>query len=262
MSELVAGFWDNSRHKEFVRTEVVDGELRVFAKPWGSTIERQIDRLADIYEEVWRRSTAITEIDGERYERGRLVPEASGLGDAVAFAVEHHGGQRRKDMNHTPYVAHLIAVASLALEDGATPTEAVAAVLHDTLEDCRSVTPELLASRFGVDVCRIVVGCTDASADEKPRMRWSERKARYLEHLSTAEDDVLLVSNADKLHNLMSFVADFQTGDPDDVLRRFGSPEDVVWYYRSLAEIFERRRTGERNQVRFAANLETFLAAT
>jgi len=88
-------------------------------------------------------------------------PDSDTLGRAAAFAARHHGDQRRKDANETPHISHLLAVAALALEDGGSQDHAVAALLHDTLEDCPTVTTELLIEEFGAAVTAIVVGCTD-----------------------------------------------------------------------------------------------------
>lgn len=256
------GCWDNQYQECLVRAELHgDESLQVFAKYYGEAEEKVISEGADVYEEVWRRSSRVYEISRRTYDRGRLVPDAELIGKAVAFAVEHHGGQRRKDVHQTPYIAHLMAVSALALEDGAVPDEAIAALLHDTLEDCKTVTEDMLVDEFGEDVRRMVVACTDRFPDDDPSMRdWGKRKERYLAHLAAAEDDVLLVSNADKLHNLMSFVADFQTRDAKTVVAGFGNPEGLRWYYTELGNIFAHRRTGERNQVRYAENLPLFLA--
>src|SRR3954469_13323333 len=54
--------------------------------------------------------------------------------DALVYATRLHATQCRKGTK-TPYVAPLLAVASLALEHGADEDEAVAALLHDAVED-------------------------------------------------------------------------------------------------------------------------------
>lgn len=256
------GTWDNQYQESFVRAETdADGKLTIYEKPYGHATEDEIPQLTDLWDEVWRRSSLVFEITRRVYDRGRLLPDPELHAKAVAFAIEHHTDQRRKDPHQTPYIAHLMGVSALALEDGAIPTEAIAALLHDTLEDCRTVTEEMLVEEFGEDVRRMVVGCTDRFPDDGIEMRdWNKRKQRYLDHLAAAEDDVLLVSNADKLHNLMSFVADFQTRDPKDVVKGFGKTEGLRWYYSELGNIFAHRRPGERNQLRFAANLIPFLA--
>lgn len=165
---------------------------RAWVKRWGSETEISIAPNEGPHEQVRLRSSAIFEIDQATYDRGRLVPDRDLYSRAVAFAIEHHGQQRRKDEHRTPYIAHLTAVSALALEDGETPTEAIAALLHDTLEDFRTVTEELLVEEFGEDVCRIVVGCTDRKPGE-PRMRCSTQ----LTLLDRHEASLALVKHED-----------------------------------------------------------------
>lgn len=184
-------------------------------------------------------------------------PESDVLGRAVAFATLHHADQRRKDANQTPYVAHLLAVASLAFEDGGSQDHAIAGLLHDTLEDCPAVTPELLSAEFGPAVTAMVVGCTDYTPGAM-RGEWRERKQAYLDHLYEADEDVLLVSNADKLHNLSCLLADFTVEtDPEQALSRFSNPDGIVWYYTELGHAFAARRPGRRNQIRFQTAVDT-----
>lgn len=261
MSDL-SEFWENDFDQEMVRyRRLADGGEQAWVKRWGSETEISIEVREGPHEQVRLGGSAISMIDEATYQRGRLLPNRDLYSKAVAFAIEHHDDQRRRDANHTPYLAHLIGVSSLALEDGATPPESIAALLHDTLEDCRTVSEELLTTEFGEDICRMVVGCTDRLPGDEPHMRWKDRKTRYLEHLAAANDDVLLVSNADKLHNLMSFVGDFQTTDPATVMGRFRNTEGLRWNYTELGNIFAHRRPNTRNQQRFARNLTEFLAA-
>jgi (p)ppGpp synthase/HD superfamily hydrolase len=54
--------------------------------------------------------------------------------EALAFAAELHRQQRRKGAE-TPYIGHLLSVAGLVLENGGTEEQAIAALLHDAIED-------------------------------------------------------------------------------------------------------------------------------
>lgn len=93
-----------------------------------------------------------------------------------------------------------MAVSSLALEHGATEDEAIAALLHDAIEDQGgAVVREAIRSRFGDAVTAIVDGCTDA--DTVPKPPWQARKQADLDHLAIASPSVRLVSACDKLHN-------------------------------------------------------------
>ena len=92
--------------------------------------------------------------------------------EAVVYTTEIHELQRRKGTT-IPYVAHLLAVASLVLEDGGGEDEAIAALLHDAIEDT-DVTFDDLADRFGAKVATIVQGCSDT--DVMPKPPWRENQ--------------------------------------------------------------------------------------
>lgn len=163
--------------------------------------------------------------------------------EAVAYAVEAHGGQVRKETD-IPYAAHLLAVSALVLEAGGTEVQAIAALLHDAAEDCGG-QPRLdeIRRRFGDDVANIVEACSDSLAeDASAKAPWRERKLAYLAHLSTAPPDVLLVSLADKLHNATSIARDLHAIGMKVFDRFSASPGDTVWYYRELVEVFDTRQ--------------------
>ena len=164
------------------------------------------------------------------------------IAQALSLAVEAHAGQMRKGTT-IPYISHPLAVASIALEFGADEDQAIAALLHDTIEDGGRGYIALIRDQFGERVLALVEGCTDGIPDATgQKADWHTRKARYLEHLLHTHDDVLLVSGADKLHNARSIVADLQSVG-DVVFERFSVKKaDTLWYYQSLADIFERRR--------------------
>ena len=154
--------------------------------------------------------------------------------DAFLFAAEKHGGQTRKSTD-IPYLAHLMSVAAIVLEAGGDEDLAIAALLHDVVEDCGGKPMlEQVRRRFGDRVAHIVEGCTDS--DSYPKPPWRERKQMYLEHLKQAHVDVRLVSAADKLHNAREILKDYrETGEA--VWERFkGKREGTLWYYRALAD--------------------------
>ncbi|MFN3309946.1 MAG: HD domain-containing protein, partial [Anaerolineales bacterium] len=135
---------------------------------------------------------------------------------------------------------HLLSCAALVMESGGDEDQAIAALLHDVAEDqgghSRLVEIEAL---FGERVRRIVEGCSDTL--ESPKPPWRERKENYLEHLLKADNDVLLVSLADKVHNLRTIYMDYQRVG-DQVWDRFqGGKAGSLWYFRSLLEIFSQR---------------------
>ncbi len=118
---------------------------------------------------------------------------------ALNYAIQLHADQLRKGSG-VPYLAHLLSVTALVLEDGGSEDEAIAALLHDAVEDQGGLaTLEEIRSKFGTHVADIVAGCTDSFED--PRPPWKQRKDRYLQHLAQATPEVRRVSLADKLHN-------------------------------------------------------------
>jgi (p)ppGpp synthase/HD superfamily hydrolase len=158
---------------------------------------------------------------------------------AFSFAAEKHCGQMRK-ASTIPYIGHLMGVASLVLEFGGDEDLAIAALLHDVVEDCGGA-PMLkeVRRRFGSRVAKIVDGCTDS--DTYPKPPWRERKESYIRHLKNADRDTRLVSAADKLNNVRSILSDHrEVGEA--VWERFkGGREGTLWYYRALLEEFLRK---------------------
>ncbi len=158
--------------------------------------------------------------------------------EALTYAAELHATQVRKGSG-IPYIAHLLGTASIALEYGANEDEAIAALLHDAIEDQGGATTrEAIRRRFGDTVTAIVDGCTDS--DETPKPPWRQRKQAYIDRISTASASVRLVSAADKLYNVRSILKDSrQLGDV--VWERFkGGKDGSLWYYRSLVEAFRK----------------------
>jgi (p)ppGpp synthase/HD superfamily hydrolase len=173
-------------------------------------------------------------------------PEPPLMGDrfdaALGYASRLHRDQRRKGSG-VPYVSHLLGVAALAIEAGADEDQAIAALLHDAVEDQGGA--EQLAEirrRFGDAVAAIVADCTDSDAELKPP--WRARKEAYLRSLDAKPARSLLVSLADKTHNAGAIVADLAVHG-DAVWSRFtGGRDGSLWYYRALAERFARLLPG------------------
>src|SRR5947209_18212527 len=131
--------------------------------------------------------------------------------EALAFAARLHASQTRKG-GAVPYVAHLLAVAAIALEHGAGEDAAIAALLHDAVEDQGgAATREEIRRRFGDAVAAVVDGLTDSdSPDPDRKLPWRQRKEAYIAHLPTASADVRLVAVADKLHNARTILAELR----------------------------------------------------
>jgi (p)ppGpp synthase/HD superfamily hydrolase len=163
--------------------------------------------------------------------------------DALVYATQAHEGQRRKKTS-VPYVSHLLAVCALVLEDGGTEDEAIAALLHDAVEDQGgAVRAAEVRRRFGDRVADIVVACSDT--DVKPKPPWRPRKEAYIAHVRAAPDAVRRVSLADKVHNARTILADYRVVG-EDVWKRFSAGGDEqIWYYESLVDAF-RRETSSR----------------
>jgi (p)ppGpp synthase/HD superfamily hydrolase len=180
----------------------------------------------------------------------RLGPR---LQRAFRYAAEKHAGQTRKK-TAVPYLSHLMAVASLVLEAGGDEDMAIAALLHDVVEDCGGM-PRLreVRTQFGTRVAKIVEGCTDSFGDPKPE--WIERKKGYLREVKDADAETRLVSAADKLHNVRTILADYRR-DGESVWKRFsGKKEGTLWYYRALSDEYQ-----GRNPNRLTRELEIVVA--
>ena len=157
---------------------------------------------------------------------------------ALLYATTVHGGHIRKGTT-IPYISHLLLVTGLVLEHGGTEDEAIAALLHDAVEDGGG-KPRLedIRVRFGSVVAEIVEGCSDT--DKTPKPPWRERKEAYLAHLTDAPAPVRLVSASDKLANVRSIIQDYRAvGEP--LWSRFNADRvNLLWYYRALADAFNR----------------------
>ena len=171
---------------------------------------------------------------------------------ALVFAVGLHADQARKNTSHDPYLAHILTVASLVVEDGGSEIEAIAALLHDAAED-RGGKARLdqIRSDFGDQVASIVEGCSDSLAERKEEKGdWCARKKAYIERLRTEEPAVRRVSLADKLHNARCTVTDLEAGRTlGDVFN--AGPDNQRWYYAALLQCFEDAATKSRHLPEF-----------
>lgn len=162
---------------------------------------------------------------------------------AVAYAAQVHHDQRRMGSN-APYLSHLLAVSGLVLEFGGTEDEAIAGLLHDALEDQPGRTSyQRIEAEFGTEVARIVLACSEVG--EITSSRWRQRKAAYLTHLRGADQSVLRVSLADKLHNGRSMVTDLRLHGAV-VWDRFNAGRaDLLWFFGELATVFRADWSGD-----------------
>lgn len=154
--------------------------------------------------------------------------------DALLLACDLHRTQRRKDHN-TPYISHLLAVSGLVLENGGDENLAIAALLHDAVEDQGGLKTEALIRRsFGDYIADIVLECSDqTSGKDGP---WWPRKEAYLASVPRKSKGALIVTTCDKIHNTSTILADLKHQGLS-VFDRFSTGQDgTMWYYRSLAD--------------------------
>lgn len=156
--------------------------------------------------------------------------------EAFAYAHAAHVAQLRKGSG-TPYIGHLMGVASIVIDDGGSEDEAIAALLHDAAEDAGGRTRlDDIRARFGEAVARIVEDCSDAWTTPKPP--WAERKQQYVQHARTLPASSLRVSAADKVHNAYAILRDLRKIG-DKVWERFSAgADDVLAYYQSLVRAY------------------------
>jgi (p)ppGpp synthase/HD superfamily hydrolase len=164
---------------------------------------------------------------------------------AFALASEIHATQLRKG-TAVPYLAHLMSVAALVLENGGDEDAAIAALLHDSVEDSfdGAVVAATIHGQFGDRVTDVVLACSDAVAvPGQPKAPWRERKASYIARLADERDStVLLVSACDKLHNARTIIADLRAIGAA-VWLRFGQKDPAIqlWNFKSLAATYAGR---------------------
>jgi (p)ppGpp synthase/HD superfamily hydrolase len=168
------------------------------------------------------------------------------LGDRfeAALVLTHrlHQAQVRKGLK-VPYISHLMSVAALVLEDGGDEDEAIAALLHDAVEDQGgAATREVIREQFGDRVVAIIDGCTES--EQQPKPPWRARKEAHLAKLVGASPAVCRVTLADKLHNARSLLMDYQTMGEDLWGKFGGGREGTLWYYRQMVVVLESQVSG------------------
>ena len=169
--------------------------------------------------------------------------DAAKMVEATKLAHRWHSGQRRKETD-IPYISHLIQVEGLILEHGGECDQAVAGLLHDSLEDApsseeRAVREGVIQETFGSRVFGMVLSCTDTGPDEflEKKREWKQRKDRYIEQLSCASPQTHLVAACDKLHNLDAIVSDMRSLGPKVFERFTATPTQTLWYYTTVINL-------------------------
>jgi (p)ppGpp synthase/HD superfamily hydrolase len=161
------------------------------------------------------------------------------LAQAFNLALEMHSRQLRKSTK-TPFLAHLMAVASLVMEDGGNEDQSIAALLHDSVEDAGGkVALKRIQAAFGDRVASLVSEVSETDMDPKPP--WKERKDLYLAHMEQDSLGALRIAAADKLHNLRSLVRDLHRLGPGILANFNASPQDQIWFFAACLEALSRR---------------------
>jgi (p)ppGpp synthase/HD superfamily hydrolase len=170
------------------------------------------------------------------------MPLSEAYDRALVYSANLHRDQVRKGGN-IPYIAHLLSVSSRVLSAGGNEIQAIAGLLHDAAEDQGGeATLKEVKQRFGGEVAQIVADCTDSWVEPKPP--WRQRKEAYITALPGKSSISLLVSLADKVDNAEAILFDYRLIG-DDLWTRFtGGRDGTIWYYRTLAEFFDRALPG------------------
>ena len=160
---------------------------------------------------------------------------------ALKLAFKLHGHDARKKST-VPYIAHLLAVCALVQLDGGIEDEAIAALLHDALEDKpKEINRKKIRHKFGKKVLKMIELSTDTPKDyaggQKPP--WRKRKEAYLKHIRETDPSLLRVTIADKIDNARAILADhLRMGD--EVWERFNAgKEDQLWYFKGCVKAFD-----------------------
>lgn len=160
--------------------------------------------------------------------------------DAFQLAHDLHRTQTRKGSD-IPYITHLMAVAGLVLEFGGDEDTAIAALLHDAVEDQGGQqTLNRIRTEFGDHVTQLVLACTDkverTKADDAPAA-WRMRKERDIAAIAGKSGQALLITACDKLHNLRTIMTDHRALG-DALWTRFnGGRDGTIWYYREIVGV-------------------------
>jgi (p)ppGpp synthase/HD superfamily hydrolase len=162
---------------------------------------------------------------------------------AFQFAHGLHREQTRKQ-TPIPYIGHLMAVCALVIETGGDEDQAIAALLHDAVEDQGGLAIlETIRHLFGNRVADAVESCSDSTvSDPAMKLPWRERKEKYLAHLRNANKDALIVAVADKLHNARAILTDYREHGEDLWTRFNASKDEQLWYNGALVETFHQTR--------------------
>ena len=170
---------------------------------------------------------------------------------AITDAGRIHKNQKRKNSTkHVPYFCHLLGVSSIILEYGGSEIQAAAGMLHDCIED-QNITYEYLLTNYNEEIAEIVKGCTHEKIDKtQPKELWpdliKEKRIKtfiYYKQISKDKpqyyDGIMLVSVADKLHNIRSLLKEVREQGRNAFNAFKGGRDVTLFYFDGLVDCFE-----------------------
>ena len=164
---------------------------------------------------------------------------------ALDYAYRLHLKHDRKGELKIPYFSHLSSVSNYVIENGGTTDEAIAALLHDAVEDQGGIkTLKEIRIKFGSQVATLVKECSGSVVETKPP--WYDRKKKYISDIKKKSQSSMFVSLCDKLHNGTCIIDDHKRVGKKIWKRFSASPKDVAWYYESLYKEFNRHIKGHK----------------
>ena len=173
------------------------------------------------------------------------------INEAIEFAAKAHEGQLRKGTKK-PYIVHPIEVSEIV--SAMTDDEEVicAAVLHDTIEDCRGITKDVLKLRFGDRVAELV-----AQESEDKTLSWKERKSATIARLKDAQREVQLIGLAEKLSNMRDIDRDYPVvGEKLWERFRMKSKAALEWYYKGVRDALKENFSEEEEYKEYCGLIE------
>lgn len=160
----------------------------------------------------------------------------------INLASRLHFNQNRKGGNDLPYISHPYSVAWILSNYSNDEDIIVAGLLHDVLEDVKGYHYQDLVEDFGEKIAQIVKGVSEdknPNDEDDDSVSWEDRKINYLRILESSSQDSLLVSAADKIHNLQSMMDAYQEKG-EDFWKNFNSPKDKkLWLYKEVLNLLK-----------------------
>jgi (p)ppGpp synthase/HD superfamily hydrolase len=153
-----------------------------------------------------------------------------------------------------PHLSHLLGVSGLVLQHGGDEMQAIAALLHDAVDEQAGAfggagwVRQAIRHEFGADVLRLVELCSDCDAESRPP--WLVRKCRQTLRLLEAPAYDCLVTACDQLHSLRCLNSEIRDGD--DPWRRLNAGlAEQHWHFSVLTAVFESKDLPVAADLRF-----------